>query len=327
MKQINVSENEAGQRLDKLLAKFLREAPKSFLYKMMRKKNITLNGKKAQGSEILQVGDEVKLFFSDETIEKFQGSAPVPEVPQKKKAAKLDVIYEDAHIILINKPAGMLSQKARPQDVSLVEHLIAYLLESGSLTREQMASFRPSVCNRLDRNTSGLVVAGKSLAGLQTMSRLLNERTMRKYYRCIVAGTITGSQHLEGYLWKDEKTNKVRIWKEQKSGDPEAKWIETEYRAVASGNGLTLLEVHLITGRSHQIRAHLASIGHPIIGDTKYGDAAVNRKYQQSHGINCQLLHAFRLEMPDELEEKLSYLAGQKFEAPMPGIYNKLISN
>ena len=322
MKQITVSENEAGQRLDKLLAKFLREAPKSFLYKMMRKKNITLNGKKVQGNEMLQVGDEIKLFFSDETLEKFQGSAPAVSVPKQVSRTKLDVIYEDEHIILINKPAGMLSQKARPQDVSLVEHLIGYLLDNGSITKEQLASFHPAVCNRLDRNTSGLVVAGKSLAGLQGISKMLNERTMKKYYRCVVAGYITGSQHLKGYLWKDEKTNKVQILKSER---PDAKWIETEYRAIKSANGLTLLEVHLITGRSHQIRAHLASIGHPIVGDTKYGNPNLNRKYQQSHGIKCQMLHAYRLEMPEKMEGKLDYLAGKKFEAPLPGIYSKLV--
>lgn len=322
MKYITVSENEAGQRLDKLLAKFLREAPKSFLYKMMRKKNITLNGKKVQGNEMLQVGDEIRLFFSDETLEKFQGSTPMAAVPKQAARKKLDIIYEDEHIVLINKPSGMLSQKARPQDISLTEHLIVHLMEEGSITKEQLASFRPAVCNRLDRNTSGLVVAGKSLVGLQTMSRLLNERTMRKYYRCIVAGKLTGSQHLKGYLWKDEKTNKVHILKEER---PDAKWIETKYRAVKSANGLTLLEVHLITGRSHQIRAHLASIGHPIVGDTKYGHPDLNRSYQQSHGIKCQLLHAYRLEMPEKLEGRLDYLAGKKFEAPLPGIYTKLL--
>lgn len=338
MKQITVSDNESGQRLDKLLAKILREAPKSFLYKMMRKKNITLNGKKVQGNEMLQVGDEIKLFFSDETFEKFQGTAPVVSVPEKVSGIKLDIIYEDEHIVLINKPAGMLSQKARPQDISLVEHLTGYLIETGSITREQLTSFHPAVCNRLDRNTSGLVVAGKSLAGLQIMSKLLNERTMRKYYRCIVAGKLSGSQHLKGYLWKDEKTNKVQILQGEtpvnsdkienyrtKKVPEDAKWIETEYRAICSVGNLTLLEVHLITGRSHQIRAHLSSIGHPIIGDTKYGNPAINRKYQQSHGVKCQLLHAFRLEMPEQMDERLAYLRGKCFEAPMPEIYKKMI--
>lgn len=322
MEQITVSRNEAGQRLDKLLAKFLREAPKSFLYKMMRKKNITLNGKKVQGNEMLAEGDEIRLFFSEETIQKFRGEAPkLAAVPK----TKLAVVYEDEHIILINKPAGMLSQKAEPKDVSLVEYLISYLIENGSITEKELISFRPAVCNRLDRNTSGLVIAGKSLAGLQTMSSMLKERSVRKYYRCIVKGSMQGSQHLKGYLVKDTRTNKVRI-EQTKGSDPEAKPIETEYQVLASAGGLTLLEVHLITGRSHQIRAHLASIGHPILGDMKYGDNSWNETYRRSHKVTHQLLHAYRLELP-QIEGTLSYLSGKTFTAPMPAIYQKLVQS
>ena len=272
MKELLITANEAGQRLDKLLAKYLDGAPKSFLYKMMRKKNITLNGKKAQGNELLLEGDQIRLFLSDETISGFQKK----EIPDGKSGAALDIIYEDDHIVLINKPAGMLSQKAQPQDVSLVEHLIAYLLESGSITKEQLLLFRPSVCNRLDRNTSGIVAAGKSLAGLQEMSRLLKERTVKKYYRCLVKGRISGTDHLNGYLVKDSRTNRVFVTKKPSK---DGKRIETEYRAIAEKDGITMLEVHLITGRSHQIRAHLASIGHPIIGDGKYGDEKLNRRF------------------------------------------------
>lgn len=320
MEQITVSRNEAGQRLDKLLGKFLREAPKSFLYKMMRKKNITLNGKKVQGNEMLAEGDEIRLFFSEETIQKFRGEAPkIAAVPK----TKLAVVYEDEHIILINKPAGMLSQKADPKDVSLVEYLTAYLLETGSITEQELLRFHPAVCNRLDRNTSGLVIAGKSLAGLQSMSSMLKERSMRKYYRCIVKGEMQGSRYLNGYLIKDQRTNKVRIV-QSKGTDPDAKPIETKYQVLAAADGLTLLEVHLITGRSHQIRAHLASIGHPILGDIKYGDAKWNEAYRRSHKVTHQLLHAFRLEMP-QIEGTLSYLSGKTFTAPMPAIYQKLM--
>lgn len=336
MKQITVSSNESGQRLDKLLAKYLREAPKSFLYRMMRKKNITLNGKKPQGNELLSEGDEIKIFLSDETYEKFQGKTAIPKT-QKLPQTQLDIVYEDENIVLINKPAGMLSQKSQSQDVSLVEYLLSHLLENGSITPEELQTFRPSVCNRLDRNTSGLVAAGKSLAGLQTMSRLLKERSMRKFYRCVVVGTMTGSCHLKGYLIKDEKTNKVRIVQsidemdnakqaqdDAKQVQSDAKPIETEYRALCCANGLTLLEVHLITGRSHQIRAHLASIGHPILGDPKYGNESVNRRYQRSHHVKSQLLHAQRMEMPQKLDGKLSYLAGKTFEAEMPKLYGEL---
>lgn len=331
MKEITVTKNEAGQRADKLLAKYLKEAPKSFLYKMMRKKNIVLNGKKMQGNEILQVGDELKLFLSDETVEKFQGSVPggagqengsgaknTEKLPDPKK---LPVLYEDEDIVLLNKPAGMLSQKAQPQDVSAVEYLLAHLLRNGSITREQLRSFRPSVCNRLDRNTTGILIAGKSLVGLQTMSEMLRDRSVHKYYCCIVKGKMEGTQHLKGYLVKDHATNQVRVSKEPPKNE-EAQPIETKYRVIASDGTLTLLEVLLLTGRSHQIRAHLSSTGHPILGDPKYGDAGLNARYK-SLGVKHQLLHAWRLEFP-EIKGELSYLSGKTFTAPPPGIFLKL---
>lgn len=335
MKEIIITQNEAGQRLDKLLSKYLREAPKSFLYKMLRKKNITLNGKKAQGKEQLAPGDHIKLFLSDETIARFQADMPSGTQSQKtaqKNAVRSrrmkgcrytpDIIYEDEHILLVNKPAGLLSQKSSPQDVSLVEYVTDYLLETGSLTDAQLALFHPALCNRLDRNTSGIVIAGKSLPGLQAMNRLLKERSVRKYYRCIVKGEMSGSRHLEGYLVKNEQTNTVSVSTLPQT--KEDKKIETQYTVLAVCNGLSLLEVHLITGRSHQIRAHLASIGHPILGDAKYGDPVWNKKYRLSDHVQYQLLHAFRLEFP-ALEGQFAYLSGNVFCAPMPKLYTKLV--
>ena len=175
MKELIIHDNEAGQRLDKLLRKYLSEAPGSFIYKMLRKKNIVLNGKKATGNEHLKKGDSVKLFLADDTIAKFQAAGKTVE-ESIKNTVKLDVIYEDQNVIFINKPSGMLSQKAKETDVSVVENVTAYLLESGQLTRENLKTFRPSICNRLDRNTSGLIVAGKSLAGLQQMGELFKKR-------------------------------------------------------------------------------------------------------------------------------------------------------
>ena len=194
MKSVIVNSNEAGQRLDKLLGKYLNLAGKGFLYKMMRKKNITLNGKKCDGSEKLSEGDEIRLFLSDETIEKFSQVRV-----QKVRKTKLDLVYEDSHILLINKPSGMLSQKAKETDESLVEYLIQYLLDGGKLTKEDMRQFKPSVCNRLDRNTSGIVIAGKSLPGLQLMSEAIKERTIGKYYLCIVKGSVAGPKEIDGY--------------------------------------------------------------------------------------------------------------------------------
>ncbi|MCD8022161.1 MAG: RluA family pseudouridine synthase, partial [Lachnospiraceae bacterium] len=236
------------------------------------------------------------------------------------------ILYQDAHILLFHKPADMLSQKASVSDVSLVEYLNAYLLASGCMTQQQMQRTHPAICNRLDRNTSGIVIAGISLTGLQTMNRLIKERSIRKYDRCIVCGSMRGVGHLRGYLRKDKKTNTVTVKDTCSVSKPEGddKAIETEYRVLSSANGLSLLEVHLITGRSHQIRAHLASIGHPILGDMKYGDASINRFYAASHGVDHQLLHAYRLEFP-QIEGTLSYLSGRTFCDPMPELFLQLV--
>ncbi len=318
MQQIIIRENEAGQRLDKLLAKYLKEAPKSFLYKMLRKKNITLNGKKATGNEKLNTGDEVKLFLADETIEKFSGRTPGRM--SHNTYQKPDILYEDDNILLINKPVGMLSQKAADTDVSVVEQLIGYLLADGQITEEQLRTFKPSVCNRLDRNTSGMIAAGKSLKGLQELSRLFKERTLGKYYLCLTKGEVKEPSLIRGYLKKDEKTNQVRIYKDEIPGSTR---IETKYRPVRTGEDVTLLEVHLITGKTHQIRAHLASVGHPIVGDAKYGDSKVNHSYRSAYGLKHQLLHAYRLVFP-QLDGALANLSGREFTAPLPEEFRKI---
>lgn len=319
MQELHVTENEAGQRLDKLLAKFLNQAPKSFLYKMMRKKNIVLNGKKCTGNEKLKQGDSIKLFFSDETIEKF--SAGTYAIPKKEKINMLPIIYEDEQVLLMNKPVGVLSQKAKDSDVSAVEILINYLMETNQLSKEQFRTFHPSICNRLDRNTSGILVAGKTLPALQEMNRFFKERTIAKYYRCLVKGRVIKSEdYIKGYLVKDQKTNKVSITKKKtEEGVP----IETEYCVIQSNDEVSLLEVHLITGKTHQIRAHLASIGHPIIGDYKYGDKQINEMYRQAYGLKSQLLHAYRLEMPSS-NGSLAYLNDKKFVAELPDKFIKI---
>lgn len=319
MQELHVTANEAGQRLDKLLAKFLNQAPKSFLYKMMRKKNIVLNGKKCTGNEKLKQGDSIKLFFSDETIEKFSAGTYV--TPKKEKINMLPIIYEDEQVLLMNKPVGVLSQKAKDSDVSAVEILINYLIETNQLSKEQFRTFHPSICNRLDRNTSGILVAGKTLPALQEMNRFFKERTIAKYYRCLVKGrVIKNEDYIKGYLVKDRKTNKVSITKkETEEGVP----IETEYCVIQSNDEVSLLEVHLITGKTHQIRAHLASIGHPIIGDYKYGDKQINEMYRQEYGLKSQLLHAYRLEMPSS-DGSLAYLNDKKFVAELPDKFIKI---
>lgn len=318
MKEYRINENEAGQRFDKYLAKLLKEAPKSFFYKMLRKKNITLNGKKASGNEKLAEGDLVKLFFSEETFCKFSGNAQVA-----RAVCPLDILYEDEDVVLVNKPAGMLSQPADGSEPSLVEYLIGYLLSGGKLTEEALHTFKPSVCNRLDRNTSGIVAAGKSLAGLQELSRLFHDRTMHKFYLCLAEGVIQTEKHIKGYLHKDEACNKVTVYPEAPP-DMEALPIETRYRPLGNNGHITLLEVELITGRPHQIRAHLAGIGHPIIGDAKYGNPGCNKRYRTRYQLRHQLLHAYRLVIP-QTEGRLARLSGQTFLAPLPGLFQTIL--
>ena len=318
MKLIIVHKQEEGQRLVKLLGAYLKEAPNSFFYKMLRKKNITLNGKKADGTEKLKCGDEIRLFLSDETYEKFAGKVQPKE---KFPTAKLNIVYEDSNVIFINKPAGMLSQKSVPSDVSLNEYLLGYLEKSGQWKQEESKAFRPSVCNRLDRNTSGMVICGKSMAGLQQMAALLKDRSLHKYYLCLVKGVMTESQHLEGYLLKDENSNQVKIFQKETEG---AAHIITEYEPLYTDGEATLLKVTLVTGKSHQIRAHLSSIGHPIIGDPKYGDRKVNAFFRETHGIKNQMLHAWKLTFP-ELAEPLDNLSEKSFEAEPAGLMKQYL--
>ena len=325
MRLLTVGTNEAGQRLDKLLSKYLDQAPKGFIYKMLRKKNITLNGKKCDGAQQLKEGDEIRLFLAEETIEKFSKNRQDfrAESAVSREAVPLSVVYEDSHILLLNKPAGLLSQKAEKGDISMTELVISYLLDSGQLSPDALKTFRPSVCNRLDRNTSGLIAAGKTLAGLQMLSKAFKERTIQKYYLCVVAGDLRESRSVQGYLKKDGETNRVQISRQETPG---SSFIATSYVPLKGNGRFTLLQVELLTGKTHQIRAHLASLGHPIAGDYKYGISALNQELKKRYAVTSQLLHSWKLIMPAALDEPFSYLSGREFTAQLPEPFVKAAS-
>lgn len=359
MQTIEIGHNQGGQRLDKFLHKYLPLAPMSFLYKMLRKKNITLNGKKASGSEMIVIGDKVCVFFSEETFEKFSGRNVASEVgngafacngrgedvkvgKNRRKASDtesrrikeyltayeklhgISILYEDAHCLFLNKPAGILTQKAAAEDCSLNEWMIGYLLTQNPSLERELTTFRPSVCNRLDRNTSGIVLCGKSLAGLQFLSKYIRERKVRKFYHAVCVGEIRMPKAVKGYLVKDSMENKVKIVPYMESSNQGAALIHTAYSPIVTANGYTLLEVELMTGKSHQIRAHLASMGHPLIGDVKYGRQDVNELFREKYGLRHQLLHAYRIEFPENTSESVVSLERNSFFAPYPDLFLKL---
>ena len=334
MQSVIIGQNQAGQRLDKFLHKYLPQAGTGFLYRMLRKKNITLNGKKAEGSVLLSQGDQVCFFFSPETFTKFTGqSGDVRRTEMMLSEYRtayhilkdINVIYEDENILILDKPAGTLTQKAADGDLSLNEWMIGYLLSEDPEFEKELSDFRPSVCNRLDRNTSGLVLCGKTLPGLQNLSRCIKDRSIRKFYRTICVGNLREESLVRGYLVKDQKKNKVRV-EINECGSQEGSYIETAYKPIQAGEGFTLLEVELVTGKPHQIRAHLASMGHPLIGDFKYGDQQTNRVLQERYGLQHQLLHAFQVIFPESSNSAGIAVSGKSFTADCPELFKRLQS-
>ena len=345
MKTLTVSAADAGQRLDKYLLRTFKEAEKGFLYRMLRKKNITLNGAKAAGSELLKAGDAVEVYFSDETFEKFaggagkQGGAGVkkPADGEKKPAGPLSVIYEDAALLFVNKPAGLLTQKAGAEDDSLADRIAAYTAAEREKEPQALRSvgFTPAPAHRLDRNTSGLVLAGKTLPGQQLLSFLLRERSVSKYYLCVVKGRLEKPLHSLLFWRKDGETNTVSILQEAAAGAERVE-LKAQTAQVLRG-GYSVLKVQLISGKSHQIRAQLAYLGYPIAGDAKYGSTAVNRELASVLGrpLRVQLLHSHEVIFPERLPESgalseqagqvFEALAGRRFAAPLPPVFRAVI--
>lgn len=326
MKEFVINSKESNQRVDKYLLRIMPNASKSFLYKMMRKKNIVLNDHKMQGNEILNTNDVIKIWFSDETFNTMANvsneSIDISEyLNAYKKFTNIGIIFEDDDFIILDKPVGVLSQKAEPFDLSLNEWLIGYLLENKKIVPSNLASIKPSISNRLDRNTCGLVLCGKSLYGLNILNKTIKDRNVKKLYRAYVFGEISESKDLNDYLIKDTSTNLVKIINKQKynklsdNDKKDYSNILTSYKPLESlynaevKNHISLIEVELKTGKTHQIRAHMAFAGYPLLGDSKYGNTSLNKILKLNH----QLLQAYKVVFPKD--DNLGSLSNKTFSS------------
>lgn len=306
MKTLTIGKNDAGQRLDKFLTKTFRNLPQSLLYKYIRTKHIKLNGKRCEISTRLTEGDTLSLFIKDEFLEEAPANYPFLHASRK-----LSVIYEDENILLADKPVGLIVHSDdKNYGDTLIDRVQRYLFEKGEYDPARENSFAPALVNRIDRNTAGLVIAAKNAEALRLLNLALKERTVDKFYLCIVHGQLKQKEAiLEGYLEKDESKNKVFI---HKSPLPGGRTIRTKYRVLEENPRFSLLEIELLTGRTHQIRAHFASIGHPLLGDGKYGTNAINK----GTGYDKQALCSYKLTFHFPAECLLSYLDGKTFAVP-----------
>ena len=316
MREIKIAKNDAGQRLDKFLTKAL-DLPTGLLYKSIRTKKIKVNRKRAENNTVLVEGDTIQCFLAEEFFAKLDKSDNV-SISLGKIQPKLDVVYEDENILLLNKRAGVSVHEDEDSKVNtLIAHVQAYLHQKGEYNPEDEQSFAPALCNRIDRNTAGIVIAAKNAEALRVMNEKIKLRQIDKFYLAAIHGIPPVKEAtLTGYLLKDEKENKVRVY--DKNPPRGAKNIITRYKVIATKSSDALIEVELLTGRTHQIRAHMAHIGYPLVGDGKYG---IN-KADRTHGYKYQALCSYKLRFSFEGEETvLDYLNGKEFSIPKKDIY------
>lgn len=316
MKEFTIGKNDAGQRLDRFVGKTVPLLPESLLQKYIRIKRIKLNGKGSKRDVRLTTGDTIQMYINDEFFEK-----PTEDNAYLKiSTPKLDVIYEDDNILLANKEAGVLCHSAGEWDYNtLISNIKAYLYQKGEWKPREENSFAPSLCNRIDRNTAGIVIAAKTAEALRIMDEKIKLREMEKLYLAAVNGVLEPRDGtLSGYIFKDAKSNRVYVRSKQEKG---AKTAVTKYRTLKVKNGLSLVECELITGRTHQIRAQLSAAGHPLVGDGKYGIA------QKNSGLSLpgQALCSYKLTFKFSTDAgTLNYLNGKSFTVPAPDFVKKL---
>ena len=311
MIELTIDADAAGKRLDRYLAGRFEDLGVGRINSQLRRRGITVNRKKVHADHRLEQGDVVRLYceavprrIAGETIEEYRAA-------YRGLNESIGILYEDADVLIADKAAGVLSQRARPSDMSVNEWLIGLLLERGELRADTLGTFRPGVCNRLDRNTSGCIICSKTLAGARGMSTLISKGQVGKFYSALVYGDVRTPGELNGSLVKDAHTNTVTVDAGEAVLQDGARKVRLTYRPVAHMSGMTLLEVRLHTGKTHQIRAQLSAAGYPIVGDPKYGDRERDRGR-----VRGQRLHCTRLVFPED--KSLGELMGREIVSPIP---------
>lgn len=311
---IEIGTNEAGQRLDKFLRKYLKDVPLSAIFKALRKGDIRINGVKQKENYSLQLNDVIEIKYIKSKPEK-----------KEKKFIKVDpsglkITYEDENILIVEKwPGVLVHPDQKGAEPSLTDFVLSYLNEKGDYLPEKEITFTPAPCNRLDRNTSGVVIFGKNFESLRTMNEMIREGDVKKYYNSLVTGRVKDGIY-KGYISKDENENISKVY-DQKA--PNTKEISMEVKTLQSNGAFSLLEIDLITGRSHQIRAHLSHLGHSIIGDSKYGDKKMNSFFENKFGLTYQFLYAYKLIFRGG-EGKFEYLKNKTIAEALPPMFKKI---
>ena len=316
MKKFIINENDSGQRVDKFITKTLPELPKSMMYKLIRKKDIKINGKRCDISSRLNSGDVVTVYVKEDV-----SAEKKHDMRFLDSSSDIDIVYEDQNILIVNKPVGLDSHSnGSPMTDTLIDRIKKYLYDKHEYVPDSESSFAPALCSRLDRNTCGLVTAAKNAAALRDINEAIRSGFIHKIYHCITAAPLPESSAvITAYHMKDDTRNIVNIID---SPDEGFKPIKTGYRVIVSRPPLALVEIMLYTGRTHQIRAHLAHIGAPVLGDGKYGNIAVNKRYGVFHQMLCA--YSLRFELPDS--SQFSYLNKLEVNAPIPDFEKRFFS-
>ena len=317
MKKIKINENDANQRIDKYLKKLLVNAPANFIYKMFRKKDIKVNGKKVDEKYILKNNDVVEMFLYEDKFQEFTAAKSIYDVEKTFK-----VLYEDKHVLIVYKSTGLLVHEDINESVNtLTNQVLSYLAKKNELDLGRENTFMPGPVHRLDRNTSGIVIFGKTLAALQCLNEMIKQRhCIEKSYLTICKGKLNQKRSLKNYMIKLEDQAQVKLVNKDHPG---ALTMETLVKPLKSNDSYSLVEVTLVTGRMHQIRVHLASIDHPVIGDRKYGDFELNKIIKKSFGLNNQLLHAYKIRFVKTFGV-LDYLQDKEIICPVPELFKKI---